>query len=138
MVWSQYVYEATTGFDSYVSDEEEFNDDTHLNIEDWEIKYSDELGMIWDMIRTLLYDAHIEHTGEFCDFVEFCYWQHDSDQDRVTWEDGEQTMWYEQRLAHIWTGIRRVIDTNHLHEEMMHGATFHDFVYFSKNYMCIY
>lgn len=138
MVWSQYVYEATTGFDSYVSDEEEFNDDTHLNIEDWEITYSDELGTMWDMIRTLLHDAQIEHTGEFCDFVEFCYWQHDSDQERVTWEYEEQTMWYEQRLAHIWTGIRRVIDNNHLHEEMMHGATFHDFVNFSKNYMSIY
>jgi len=138
MVWSQYVDEATIGFDAYISDDEENNEHTPLNIEDWEVEYSDELHMMWNTIEALLYDAQIEHTGEFCDFVEFCYWQHDSDQERVTWEYEEQTMWYEQRLAHIWTGIRRVIDNNHLHEEMMHGATFHDFVNFSKNYMSIY
>ena len=34
MVWSQYVYEATTGLESYASDDEEFNDDTPLNMHD--------------------------------------------------------------------------------------------------------
>jgi hypothetical protein len=138
MVWSQYVDEATIGFDAYISDDEENNEHTPLNIEDWEVEYSDELHMMWNTIEALLYDAHIQHSGKFCDFVEFCYWQHDSNQGRVTWEDGEQTKWYEQRVAHIWTSLRRVIDNNHLHEEMMHGATFYDFMDFSKNYMCIY
>ena len=42
MVWSQYVYEATSGFDPVVSDDDEFNDEhTPLNIEDWEVEYSD-------------------------------------------------------------------------------------------------
>jgi len=138
MVWSQYVDEATIGFDAYISDDEENNEHTPLNIEDWEVEYSDELHMMWNTIEALLYDAHIQHSGKFCDFVEFCYWQHDSNQGRVTWEDGEQTKWYEQRVAHIWTSLRRVIDNNHLHEEMMHGATFYDFMDFSKNYMSIY
>jgi hypothetical protein len=57
MVWSQYVYEATTGFDADASDDDELNDNTPLNIEDWEVEYSDELKMMWNTIRTLLYDA---------------------------------------------------------------------------------
>ena len=36
---------------------------------------------MWNVIRTLMYDAKIEHTGEFCDFVEFCYKEHDSECD---------------------------------------------------------
>jgi hypothetical protein len=43
MVWSQYVYEANTGFDADASDDDEYNDNTPLNIEDWEVEYSDEL-----------------------------------------------------------------------------------------------
>ena len=40
MVWSQYVYEATSGFDPVVSDDDEFTDEhTPLNIEDWEVEY---------------------------------------------------------------------------------------------------
>ena len=139
MVWSQYVYEANNGFDPDVSDDDEFNDDNiPLNIEDWEVEYSDELGHMWNNIRTLLYDAQIEHTGRFCDFVEFCYVEHDTDLRRTTWEYQEQTMWYEDRLAHIWRNVRRSINDNDLHEEMLRGATFNDFTNFAKNYMCVY
>ncbi len=132
MVWSQYVYEANNGFDADVSDDDEFNDNIPLNIEDWEVEYSDELHMMWSTIRTLLYDAHIEHTGEFCDFVEFCYDEHNT-----TWEYQEHTMWYEQRLEHIWKNLRRNINDNGLHEEMMRGAKFDDFNNFMKNYICL-
>src|SRR6056300_1778230 len=131
MVWSQYVFEATTGFDTYASDDDEFNDNTPLSIEDWEVEYSDELRMMWNTIRTLMYDAHIEHSGEFCDFVEFCYTEHDSYHERVSSE-------YEEQLHYIWTCIRRIIVRNGLHEEMMRGATFYHFVDFMKNYMRIY
>ena len=63
MVWSQYVYEATSGFDPVVSDDDEFNDEhTPLNIEDWEVEYSDELRYMWNTMNTLLYDARLEHT----------------------------------------------------------------------------
>ena len=53
MVWSQYVYEASTGFDHDASDDDEFFDDTPLNIEDWEVKYSDELWHMWNSIRII-------------------------------------------------------------------------------------
>tara|TARA_B110000305_G_scaffold228388_1_gene278101 strand:+ start:840 stop:1259 length:420 start_codon:yes stop_codon:yes gene_type:complete len=139
MVWSQYVYEATVDLDSYASgDEDDGHEITPLNIEDWEVEYSDELKHMWSKIITLLYDAHIEHTGQFCDFVEFCYIEHDTDSPRITWESQEQTLWYEDRLAYIWRNLRHSINENGLHEEMMRGATFNDFTDFVKNYMCVY
>ncbi len=131
MVWGQYVYEATTGFDADVSDDDEFNDNTPLNVEDWEVQYLDELRYMWGMLNTLLHDAHIEHSGEFCDFVEFCYMEHDSYHDRVSSE-------HDETLQYIWKRLREVINQNRLHEEMMQGATFYHFVDYAKNYMCIY
>ena len=138
MVWSQYVYEATTGFDADASDDDELNDNTPLNIEDWEVEYSDELHVMWNKINTLLYDAGITHEGKFCDFVEFCFMEHESTQEKVKWEYEEQTMWYEERLAYIWRHVRRTINDNGLHEEMMRGATLNDFLNYAKNYMCIW
>ena len=131
MVWSQYVYEANTGFDADASDDDEFNDNTPLNVEDWEVQYLDELRYMWGMMNTLLHDAHIEHSGEFCDFVEFCYMEHDSYHDRVSSE-------HDETLQYIWRRLREVINQNRLHEEMMQGATFYHFVDYAKNYMCIY
>jgi hypothetical protein len=131
MVWSQYVFEATTGFDAYASDDDDFNDNTPLSIEDWEVEYSDELKYMWNTIRTLMYDAQIEHSGKFCDFVEFCYTEHDSYHERVSSD-------YEEQLHYIWTCIRRIIVRNGLHEEMLRGATLYHFVEFAKNYMRIY
>ena len=129
MVWGQYVYEASNGFEPDVSDDDEFNDEhTPLNIEDWEVEYSEELWHMWNNIRTILYDAHIEPSGEFCDFVEFCYIEHDSYHDHVVSEN-------EDLLHYIWKRIRRIINDNGLHEEMMRGATFYHFVDFAKNYM---
>jgi hypothetical protein len=132
MVWSQYVYEASNGFDPEVSDDDEFNDEhTPLNIEDWEVEYSDELWHMWNSTRTLMDDARVEHMGKFCDFVEFCYKEHDSYHGRVSSEN-------EELLHYIWKRLRRIINDNGLHEEMMRGATFYHFVDFAKKYMCIY
>jgi hypothetical protein len=138
MVWSQDVYEASAGFEHDASDDDDIIDDTPLNIEDWEVEYSDELQYMWDMINTLMYDAHLNHTGKFCDFVEFCHTDHDTYHGRVTWEYQDQTEWYEERLAHIWRHLRRCINENGLHGYMMRGATFYHFVYFAKNFMGIY
>jgi hypothetical protein len=139
MVWSQYVDEATIGFDAHDSDDDDFNhENTPLNIEDWEVQYSDELHTMWNKIDTLLYDARMTHSGKFCDFVEFCFMEHDPIQERVTWEYDEQTKLYEERLAYIWRHVRRTINDNGLHEEMMRGATLNDFLNYAKNYMCIW
>jgi hypothetical protein len=131
MVWSQYVYEATTGFDADASDDDEFNDNTPLNIEDWEVEYSEELGMMWNTIRTLLYDAGVEHSGRFVDFVEFCYVEHNPYHERVYSEN-------ETLLYGIWKSIRRVVNDNGLHEEMMRNATFYHFLKYTQNYLDIY
>ena len=139
MVWSQYVDEANIGFDACISDDDELNNEhTPLNIEDWEVEYSDELHMMWNTMETLMYDAHIQHSGKFCDFVEFCYHEHEESEFRVTWECQEDTDWYEERLTHIWRNIRRIINHNGLHEEMMRGVNFNNFSDFIKNYMSVY
>jgi hypothetical protein len=127
MVWSQYVYEATMGLDAYMSDEDEYNQDTPLNIEEWEVKYSDELWMMWGTIQTLLYDAIIDHTCTFTDFVAFCYTEHDDLPYQVDTSD--------ERLFHVWRNIRRIVNTNGLHEEVMRGATFSHFCDFIQEKM---
>jgi hypothetical protein len=132
MVWSQFVYEANNGFDPDVSDDDENNDETiHLSIEDWEVQYSDELWHMWNTTRTLMEDAGITHTGQFCDFVEFCYLEHDPYHEQVSSD-------HEEQLHYIWTCIRRIIVRNGLHEEMLRGATFYHFVDFMKNYIHVY
>jgi hypothetical protein len=139
MVWSQYVWEANTGFDPDASDNDDSHEDTPLNIEDWEVEYSDELSRMWNTIQLLLYDAGIQHSGRFVDFVEFCHTEHDADTvPRVTWEYQEQTAWLEERLAYVWRNIRRTVNDNGLHEKMMRGATFNTFLSLCKNYMNIY
>jgi hypothetical protein len=134
MVWSQYVYEATNGFDPDASDDDEFFDDTPLNIEDWEVQYSDELWHMWNIIRTSLYDSHIMHDGKFCDFVEFCFREHETCSERVTWDDDV----YGECLHTAWRRIRQSVNANGLHEEMMRGASFLHFEEFAKYYMELY
>ena len=131
MVWSQYVYEAHNGFDVDASDDDEFNDNTPLNIEDWEVEYSDELHMMWNTIRTLLYDARIEHSGEFCDFVEFCYEEHNPYIERVETE-------HDDVLYYIWGHLRRIVNANDIHEDVMRGASYYHFIKFMENYMYLY
>lgn len=132
MVWSQYVYEATVDLDSYGSgDDDDAHEHTPLNIEDWEVEYSDELTFMWNTMNTLLYDAHRQHSGKFCDFVEFCYLEHDSQDEYVSTS-------HDDELEYIWKNLRRIINTNRLHEEMMRGATFYHFNEFVENYMCVY
>lgn len=127
MVWSQYVYEAHAGLDTYASDDDEHRDDTPLTIDDWEVKYSDELWMMWNTVRTLLHDMYLDNTllarCRFTDFVAFCYADHDSVMEH-------QDTQYEDETLYIWKSIRRVINANDLHEEMMRGANYHQFVQF--------
>lgn len=88
MVWSQYVYEASAGLDVDAppavlsSDDDAADQDVGLNICDWQLKYSEELWDIWDLMKMLIRDAFLEHillTHDYCtynDFVEFCYYEH--------------------------------------------------------------
>lgn len=138
MVWSQYVWEASAGFDPDASDDDDAREDAPLNIEDWEVEYSDELTRMWNTVQLLLYDAGIQHSGRFVDFVEFCHAEHEHGTvPRATWEYQEQTAWFEERLAHVWRKVRQAVNDNHLHEEMMRGATFNTFANFCKNNMNI-
>ena len=137
MVWYQYVWEATTGNEAPVSDDENDQDTDPLSFEDWELQYSDVLHMMWNTTRTLLHDAHITYSGDVNDFTRFCYTEHDPLVKRVCFEYQEQTNWFEPRLMHVWKNIRRIVDTNGLHEELLRGATFWNFMQFSRDILCV-
>ena len=127
MVWSQYVYEANEGYDVEPSDEEDYEDELHLSIEDWQIKYSDELWALWDMIQQLLRDAFMEHElmtqCTFSDFAEFCYETHDDECDFV-WIP------YEAQLSYIWRHIQECVSDT----DILSGATFDHWVRFAARH----
>lgn len=141
MVWSQYVYEASTGYETPPSDEERDEEyELQVNVEDWQTKYSDELWALWDMIQQLIKDAFLEYElmteCTFSDFAEFCYVEHDDDCDFV-WIP------YESTLSYIWRHIQDFIDICGLHHEFMVDATFDHWVRFAfqhsdKKYVTVY
>lgn len=75
MVWSQYVYEATTGFDVASSDDDspESTEKRLLSIHDFQDEYSQDLWYMWDTLQEVLYDAFVHTTSDFNDLVELCY-----------------------------------------------------------------
>jgi hypothetical protein len=126
MVWNQYVWEATVGTEAYMSDDDD-QDTTPLSFEDWELQYDDVLRMMWNTMRTLFYDAHITHQGTLNDFSRFCYTEHDPIETRVE----------NPRLFHVWQNVRRIVNANGLHEEMMRGAAFGNFVCFCEDIILV-
>lgn len=128
MVWSQYVYEASAGLDadpdSGGEDDHQNTDHIRLNICDWELQYSDELWDLWDLMRTLVRDAYLEHTlltkCEYNDFVEFCFTDHNH------CEKYSGRVPFENNVAYIW----RVMWNELKYLGFAPGATFDDFAYF--------
>ena len=128
MVWSQYVYEANANTDALPSDDEEYDEDVHLTIEDWQIKYSDELWELWGIVEQLIHDAFLE--GElmtectFSDFAEFCSTEH-TDDCHFVWIP------YESNLSYIWRHIQDFLEDTGLYNEFMPGATYDHWVRFA-------
>jgi hypothetical protein len=140
MVWSQYVYEANANTDVLPSDEEEYDEDVHLSIEDWQIKYSDELWELWRIVEQLIHDAFLERElmtdCTFSDFAEFCSMEHTDDCDFV-WIP------YESNLSYIWRHIQDFLEDTGLYNEFMPGATYDHWVRFAyqrtkQNNVCVY
>jgi hypothetical protein len=128
MVWSQYVYEANANTDVLPSDEDEYDEDVHLSIEDWQIKYSDELWELWRIVEQLIHDAFLERElmtdCTFSDFAEFCSMEHTDDCDFV-WIP------YESNLSYIWRHIQDFLEDTGLYNEFMPGATYDHWVRFA-------
>jgi hypothetical protein len=128
MVWSQYVYEANANTDALPSDEDEYDEDVHLTIEDWQIKYSDELWELWGIVEQLIHDAFLE--GElmtectFSEFAEFCSTEH-TDDCHFVWIP------YESNLSYIWRHIQDFLEDTGLYNEFMPGATYDHWVRFA-------
>tara|TARA_Y100000389_G_scaffold149388_1_gene148706 strand:- start:3446 stop:3862 length:417 start_codon:yes stop_codon:yes gene_type:complete len=138
MVWNQYIYEANVGYDTENNSEDETEEtfDEYTG-EDWKDDFPDDIRFMWNSICTLLYDAHIEHSGNLCDFVEFCNYMHD-DIPSTTWDNEQQTEWYEERLEHVWDFLCDFIRRRGLSNKILTNASFNNFVDYAKNIMCIY
>jgi hypothetical protein len=128
MVWSQYVYEASTGAevdpDSGGDDDINAEHDVALNILDWELQYSDELWDLWDLLRMLLRDAFLENVllteCSYDDFVLFCFTDYNE------WEEYSGEVPYEENVAYMW----RVLWNEMKYLGFAPGATFNDFAFF--------
>ena len=129
MVWSQYVYEATDGFDTDVSaDDDEYQPEFHLNIHDWSLEYSDELWYLWDMINLYIHDAFLENIiFTKCNFVEFTDFCYACDQYPLMINVNFS---YTSQLSYIWDKVKEYLQDVHLAHEILVGATFSDFVAF--------
>ena len=130
MVSTDFVDDVSYDSDGVLSDDENY-DNFPLSIEDWQIKYSDELWYMWDMIQELLKDAFLEHTimtnCTFSDFAEFCYVEHHDECDFV-WIP------YESTLSYIWGYIQDYLEDLGLYNEMMPGATYDHWVKFAAQH----
>jgi hypothetical protein len=142
MVWSQYIEDGNFDLDVELDENGEVieDDDTHLNIHDWQSKYSDELWELWDLMNLLIRDAFLEHTlldkAEFSDFADFCYAEHHEEPAYIYFRTTPQ-------LSYIWDKIEEYIRDANLRDAFMIGATFDHFIDFvalhtSQNNMTIY
>jgi len=143
MVWSQYIEDGNYDLDVELDESGEVivdDDDVHLNIHDWQSKYSDELWMLWDMTQELIRAAFLERVlldkGTYAEFVEFCYHEHH-----------EEPMYLycpvTPHLLYIWRKLKECVDDMHLADVLMVGATvdhFLDFVamHTSQNNITVY
>ena len=132
MVWSQYVYEASTGaevvdHDSGGDDDPNTEHDVALNICDWELQYSEELWDLWGLLQMLVKDAWLEHTlltkCTYSDFMEFCYTDYNYADD---YTGGGGPVPFRYNLKYIWD----VLWNEMKYLDFGPGATFDDFAHF--------
>jgi len=125
MVWSQYVYEATHGYDVDVSDSDDAAQAAapRHTIHDFQEMYSDELWQLFDAMNTLIHDAFLEYdiTPSFSDFVELCYFQFEDSTN--PYEDFVYRTHAEYILRQL-----KALDWQHLIKEV----TLDDFIRFLK------
>lgn len=129
MVWSQYIEDGNYDLDVDITDNSDVyeDEDSQLTIHDWEVKYSDELWEMWDLLKQLLYDAFLERVvlenATFTEFAAFCYADH-SNEPRYLYF---QTM---PQLMYIWSKLREYVQSRNLKDVMFQNATFDHFIDF--------
>jgi hypothetical protein len=142
MVWSQYIEDGNYDLDVELNEHGDVIDDEEdqMTIHDWESKYSDELWELWDIMNLLIRDAwlenHVFNAGNFNDFMEFCYKEHD-----------ESPMYLYcpviPNISYIWKKLQESIEDMNMKHTFMIGATLDHFLDFigahtSQNNIRIY
>lgn len=125
MVWNQYVWEATTGNEADVSDDEyeaQFQQPVH--IDDWIDFNSEELSYLWSIIQEYSYDACSNllqyMTNE--DLARFCYdppLYFEGDFNTAYWIDT-----HSEELRYIWKLLRKTKC------RLLYQTTYDEFAYF--------
>jgi len=123
MVWSQYVWEASTGTEADLSDDDDRVHDEPLHIDDWIDYNSDELEYLWAILQEYMYDAGRCPIPKmrFEDFARFC---HDP-QPVYTGRVFDVEYWIDvhgEELGHMWKMLRRT--------SFLHRTTYETFSYF--------
>lgn len=125
MVWHQYVWEAATGNEAEMSDDEyESQLQQPVHIDDWIDFNSEELNYLWAVIQEYSYDACsnlLEHVRSE-DLARFChdpplYFEGDLDTDY--WIDK-----HSEELRYIWKLLRNT------RSRLLYSVTYHDFAFF--------
>ena len=124
MVWNQYVWEATTGNEVDISDDEESQFQQPIHIDDWIDFNSEEINYLWAIIQEYSYDAcssllmHMRSE----DLARFC---HDppmyfiGDFNTAYWIDT-----HSEELRYIWKLLRNT------RSRLIYQTTYEDFAYF--------
>jgi hypothetical protein len=128
MVWSQYVYEATHGYDAYSSDEndQDSGGSNGLTIHDFQDAYAYELYDVFGVIETLIRDAYLEHDikPDFNEFVELCFHQFEEDDD----EDASEEFEHLDHARYIFSRAKSLDRA-----KLLGFVTFNNFIRFLKN-----
>jgi hypothetical protein len=129
MVWSQYIEDGNYDLDVDLDENGEIieDEDAHMTIHDWEVKYSDELWEMWDMLKQLLCDAFLERTllenANFTEFAAFCYTDHVEEPRYLYFPSMPH-------LRYIWMKLLQYVKDVKLQDVILRNATFDHFVDF--------
>jgi len=125
MVWHQYVWEATTGNEADVSDDD-YESHVHdpIHIDDWIDFNSGELNYLWAIIQEYGYDANSTLLRNMTceDLARFFYDPplfHERTFDLEYWVDK-----YSEELEYTWKLLRNT------RSRLVHKTTYEDFTFF--------
>lgn len=124
MVWNQYIWEATTGNEVDISDDEESQVQQPIHVDDWIDFNSEEINYLWAIIQEYCHDAYTnflqkmtsEDLGRFC-YDPPMYFEGDPNTDSWIEENSEE-------LRYIWKLLKQTKSS------LINNTNYEDFAFF--------
>ena len=99
MVWYQYVWEANTGNEADLSDDDDKLQEEPLHVDDWIDFNSDELEYLWAILQETMYDSgsSLLSNMKYEDLARFCF-------DPPMYNEGvfEVEFWIDTNMEELW------------------------------------